>query len=61
MNMCTVGNASSLTASFGLTSTLSTFNMSGGAINLIQINSNATAANRLDYQVSSTANVTAGR
>jgi hypothetical protein len=60
VNVSTVGNASSLTASFGLTSTTSTFNMSGGTINLIQINSNATAANRLDYQVSSVANVTGG-
>ncbi len=60
VNACTAGNASSLTASFGLTSTASIFNMSGGTINLIQINSNATAANRLDYQVSSTANVTGG-
>ncbi len=60
MNMCTVGNASSLTASFGLTSTTSLFNMSGGTINLVQINSNATAANRLDYQVSSVATVTGG-
>ena len=34
--------------------------MSGGTINLVQINSNATAANRLDYQVSSVANVTGG-
>ena len=60
VNVSTVGNASSLTASFGLSSTLSFFNMSGGTINLVQINSNATAANRLDYQVSSTANVTGG-
>ncbi len=60
VNVSTVGNASSLTASFGLTSTTSSFNMSGGTINLVQINSNATAANRLDYQVSSTANITGG-
>ena len=60
VNVSTVGNASSLTASFGLTSTASFFNMSGGSINLVQINSNATAGNRLDYQVSSTANVTGG-
>jgi hypothetical protein len=60
VNACTVGNAGSLTASFGLTSTTSSFTMSGGAINLVQINSNATVANRLDYQVSSTANVTGG-
>jgi hypothetical protein len=60
VNVSTVGNASSLTASFGLTSATSFFNMSGGTINLIQINSTATAANRLDYQVSSTANVTGG-
>jgi hypothetical protein len=60
VNVCTVGNASANTASFGLTSTLSFFNMSGGTINLIQINSNATATSRLDYQVSSTANVTGG-
>ncbi|HST50692.1 MAG TPA: Calx-beta domain-containing protein, partial [Pyrinomonadaceae bacterium] len=60
VNVSTVGNASSLVASFGLTSTVSIFNMSGGTINLIQINSNATAANRLDYQVSSVANVTGG-
>ncbi|MFL6253855.1 MAG: beta strand repeat-containing protein, partial [Pyrinomonadaceae bacterium] len=60
VNACTVGNTSSLTASFGLTSTTSLFNMSGGSINLVQINSNATATSRLDYQVSSTANVTGG-
>jgi hypothetical protein len=60
VNVSTVGNASSLTASFGLTSTASVFNMSAGSINLVQINSNATATSRLDYQVSSTANVTGG-
>jgi hypothetical protein len=60
VNVSTIGNASSLTASFGLTSTASIFNMTGGSINLVQINSTATAANRLDYQVSSTANVTGG-
>jgi hypothetical protein len=60
VNVNTIGNASSLTASFGLTSTASAFNMTGGNINLVQINSNATAANRLDYQVSSVANVTGG-
>ncbi|MDT5156998.1 MAG: hypothetical protein QOH51_1355 [Acidobacteriota bacterium] len=60
VNVSTVGNASSLTASFGLSSTTSLFNMSGGTINLIQINSNATATSRLDYQVSSVANVTGG-
>jgi hypothetical protein len=60
VNVSTVGNASANIASFGLTSTLSFFNMSGGTINLIQINSNAVATSRLDYQVSSTANVTGG-
>jgi fibronectin type 3 domain-containing protein len=60
VNVSTVGNASSLTASFGLTSATSLFNMSGGTINLVQINSNATAANRLDYQVSSVSTATGG-
>ncbi|MGA9772858.1 MAG: C25 family cysteine peptidase [Blastocatellia bacterium] len=60
VNVCTVGNASSVTQSFGLTSATSIFNMSGGTINLVQINSNATAANRRDYSVLGTANITGG-
>ncbi|PYS73925.1 MAG: hypothetical protein DMF69_03455, partial [Acidobacteria bacterium] len=60
VNVSTVGNDASLTASFGLTATTSVFNMSGGTINLVQINSNAAAANRLDYQVSGTGNITGG-
>ncbi|HST24161.1 MAG TPA: C25 family cysteine peptidase, partial [Blastocatellia bacterium] len=60
VNVCTVGNTSSLTQSFGLTSAATAFNMSGGTINLVQINSNATAANRRDYSVLGTANVTGG-
>jgi len=60
VNVCTVGNASSLTQSFGLTSASTTFNMSGGTINLIQINSTATAGNRRDYSVLGTANITGG-
>jgi hypothetical protein len=56
VNVSTVGNAAT-TPSFGFTSATSTFNMSGGAINLVQANTNATP---LDYQVSSTANITGG-
>jgi hypothetical protein len=56
VNVSTIGNAAT-TPSFGFTSTTSTFNMSGGAINLVQANTNATP---LDYQVSSTANITGG-
>ncbi|HEV8266767.1 MAG TPA: fibronectin type III domain-containing protein, partial [Thermoanaerobaculia bacterium] len=50
VNICTVGNTASLTPSFrpGVDGT---FIMSGGTINLVQINSNATAANRRDYDV----------
>jgi hypothetical protein len=60
VNVCTVGNASSVTQSFGLTSATTVFNMSGGAITLVQINSTATAANRRDYAVAGTANITGG-
>ncbi len=60
VNVCTVGNASSLTQSFGLTSATTTFNMSSGTINLVQINSTATAANRRDYSVLGIANITGG-
>jgi hypothetical protein len=60
VNVCTVGNAASVTQSFGLTSATTVFNMSGGAITLVQINSTATAANRRDYAVAGTANITGG-
>ena len=56
VNVSTIGNAAT-TPSFGFTSATSIFNMSGGAINLVQANTNATP---LDYQVSSTANITGG-
>jgi hypothetical protein len=60
VNVCTVANTTASTASFGLTSTSSVITMSGGVINLVQINSNATATSRLDYQVAGAANITGG-
>ncbi len=60
VNVSTIGNTSATTASFGLTSGTSTFNMSGGTINLVQANSNTTLTSRLDYSVLGTANVTGG-
>jgi hypothetical protein len=60
VNVCTVGNGTSLGQSFGLTSATTSFNMSAGVINLIQINSTATAANRRDYSVLGVANITGG-
>src|SRR5205085_2473152 len=57
VNITTVGNASTSTAGFGLTSAGSVFAMSGGTINLVQA---STAGTPLDYQVSGVANVTGG-
>jgi hypothetical protein len=58
INVSTSGNGLSSTASFGLTSTSNTVNWSGGTVNLVQRNSNATP---LDYNVQgSTLNITGG-
>ena len=51
INVTTVGNASSATAGFGVTSATSVFTMSGGTINLVQRNTGATI---LDYFVNTT-------
>ena len=57
VNITTVGNSSNSLAGFGLSSGSSVFNMSGGAINLVQA---STAGTPFDYQVSGTANITGG-
>src|SRR5690606_15027471 len=50
MNVCTVGNTTT-TACFGFTSTLGTFEMSGGDIYLVQVSSGTTVTSRRAYQV----------
>jgi hypothetical protein len=58
ININTVGNTSSSTASFGFTSTTSVFTMSGGTINLVQ---RSTGATPLDWNVATTTpNITGG-
>jgi hypothetical protein len=58
MNICTVGNSTANSASFSLSAGF--FNMSGGSITIVQINSNATATNRRDYYNLITPNITGG-
>lgn len=57
VNVGTVANTRSNFATFELFSTTSTFNMSGGEINLIQA---AVAATPIDYQVLSVSTITGG-
>lgn len=57
VNVCTVGSTGSATPSFGITAAGSSFNMSGGIINLVQRTSGAT---QLDYNVAGVSNITGG-
>ncbi|MFL6214148.1 MAG: beta strand repeat-containing protein, partial [Blastocatellia bacterium] len=57
VNVCTVGNASSSSGSFGFSSVSAVINMNGGTINLVQA---STAATPIDYQFGGVANITGG-
>ena len=60
VTVATVGNASSGSASFQMGAAASSFTMSGGTIIIVQRNTNATAANRVDYAVVGGKNITGG-
>ena len=60
VNICTVGNSAANTASFSIGTSGAVFNMSGGNIHMVQINSTATALNRRDYFNLATPHITGG-
>ncbi|MEP6952141.1 MAG: T9SS type A sorting domain-containing protein [Ginsengibacter sp.] len=60
VNICTVGNSAANSASFSIGTSGAVFNMSGGNISMVQINSNATAASRRDYFNLATPHITGG-
>lgn len=60
LSVSTLGNASTANASFGITSSSSSFNMSGGTIILVQRNSGALGATTRDYHVLGAPTITGG-